>query len=215
VEGKLYITSLFHSIMEIPKWPNRLVIVRHGQSQQNIALDLFQEGIDTLIKKMYNTRDADVALTRIGHWQAKQTGTFLADTEPFDICFCSPYTRTLETAEGIIAHLPYALRILSDNRIREKEFGRFHGLTTEDIQTQYPEEFADRQREGKYWYRLLRGENYPDVELRVHSFLGKLTRDWREKSVLLVTHHVPYLLLIAFFLQELLKYLMHILAYRN
>ena len=44
MEGKLYITSLFHSIMEIPKWPNRLVIVRHGQSQQNIALDLFQEG---------------------------------------------------------------------------------------------------------------------------------------------------------------------------
>ena len=48
--------------------------------------------------------------------------------------------------------------------------------------------FARRKREGKYWYRPPGGESRPDVALRVHSFLGTLTRDYREKSVLVVCH---------------------------
>lgn len=179
--------------MTTPKWPERLVIVRHGQSEQNLALDLLDDNLEETLHRLQKTRDADIAVTETGIWQAEQTGLYLGTTEPFDICFSSPYKRTLQTTEGIISQFPYKLQYYEDERLREKEFGRLHGLTAKDIREQYPEEFKDRERDGKYWYRLLRGENYPDVNDRVHRFQDKLVRDWSGKSVLVVTHQIPYL----------------------
>ncbi|MCS7109306.1 MAG: histidine phosphatase family protein [Candidatus Micrarchaeota archaeon] len=44
--------------------------------------------------------------------------------------------------------------------------------------------------EGKYYYHPLGGENYPDVGLRLHIFLGTLVRDYPKKKVLIVIHSV-------------------------
>ena len=180
------------------KWPKRLVVVRHGQSQQNVALDL-DDILDERVKQQKEIRDADVLLTENGIWQAEQTGLFLAETEPFDVCFCSPYKRTLQTAKAIISNLGYDLRLFKDNRLREKEFGRLHGYTKQEIKDKFPEEAFNQERDGKYWYRLPGGENYPDVEMRIHSFLDKLNRDWTEKNVLVVTHQVPLKMFRALF----------------
>jgi broad specificity phosphatase PhoE len=182
-----------------PKWPKRLTIVRHGQSEQNITPDLFDADLVQYLERLRKIRDADIALTEIGVWQAEKTGEHLAKQPKFDICFSSPYMRTLQTAGGIVSKIGYDLKVYKDNRLREKEFGRLHALTTEMIQEKYPDEYFDRKRDGKYWYRLLGGENYPDVEMRVHSFLDKLVRDYGGKSVLVVTHHVPYVLFRALF----------------
>ncbi len=43
------------------------------------------------------------------------------------------------------------------------------------------------------------GENYPDVEQRIHMFLDKLVRDYAGKNVLVITHQVPCLLFTALF----------------
>ena len=185
--------------MAEPKWPKSLVIVRHGQSTQNVALDLLDSTLDDVLRKQKEIRDMDIPLTGVGKWQAQQTGLFLGDYPAFDICFSSPYNRAMQTTEAIVAQFSCQPKIYKDNRLREKEFGRLHGFTTEEIKLMYPEEFLDRQRDGKYWYRLPRGENYPDVEARVHSFLDKLVRDYAGKSVLLVTHQVPYLMFRALF----------------
>jgi broad specificity phosphatase PhoE len=80
-----------------------------------------------------------------------------------------------------------------EERIREIEFGILDGLTSEGIQARFPEEYERRKREGKYWYRPPGGESRPDVAIRVHSFLGTLTRDYRNKSVLVVCHSVVVL----------------------
>lgn len=181
------------------KWPSRLVIVRHGQSEQNAALDLLEGDLEKTLREQKEIRDADIKLTDLGIWQAKKTGKFLRKNSKFDICFCSPYERTLQTAEGIISGLNYKLKIYKDNRLREKEFGRLHGFTTEEIKEQYPEEFRIRERDGKYYYRLPGGENYLDVEQRVHGFLDKLARNYGGKNVLVVTHQVPYKLFRALF----------------
>ncbi len=176
------------------KWPSNLTIIRHALSEQNVLLDLLDENLEEKIKALQNKRDADIELAKNGFFQAEQTGKYLATKDPFDICFSSPYKRTVQTAETILAQLPYSIKLFKDNRLREKEFGRLHGLTTEEIKQKYPEEYLDRERDGKYWYRLPRGENYPDVEMRVHSFLDKLHREYNDKRVLIVTHQVPYLL---------------------
>ncbi|MFP4111551.1 MAG: histidine phosphatase family protein [Candidatus Woesearchaeota archaeon] len=181
------------------KWPRRLVIVRHGQSEQNAALDLMDDNLEEKLKRQKTIRDADIELTEKGIKQAQDTGRYLSHTEPFDICFSSPYRRVLQTAENIISNIGYILSLYKDNRLREKEFGRLHGYTKEEIKERYPEEFEDRIRDGKYWYRLPRGENYPDVEARVHSFLDKLVRDYGGKNVLVVTHQVTYKMFRALF----------------
>ena len=179
--------------MADPKWPSRLVVVRHGQSELNVAKDLFDDGLPETLQKLADVRDVDINLTETGIQQAEQTGDYLAGSPQFDICFSSPYRRALMTADIIASRLPYSLTIYKDNRIREKEFGVLHGLTTDDIEHQFPHEYRARKREGKYWYRLPGGENYPDVEQRLHSFLDKLHRDYAGMNVLVVTHQVPCL----------------------
>lgn len=183
------------------KWPKNLIVVRHGESESNVALDLLQPNLDQiLIDQQKKTRDADVKLTDRGILQAKQAGIYLAkEEEPFHVCFSSPYERAIQTAHHIIFQLGYKVPIYVDNRLREKEFGKLHGLTTSEIKEKFPEEFLDRQRDGKYWYRLPRGENYPDVEMRVHSFLDKLARNYQGRNVLVTTHQVPYKLFRALF----------------
>lgn len=185
--------------MDKPKWPSCLTIIRHGQSTQNAALDLLDDNIEEALRKQKEIRDMDIPLTAAGIWQARQTGLFLIGERPFDVCFSSPYVRALQTAWRIKGVLYYEVPVYKDNRLREKEFGRLHGLTKEEIKSKYPEEVSDRERDGKYWYRLPRGENYPDVESRVHSFLDKLVRDYAEKRVLVVTHQVPYLMFRSLF----------------
>jgi broad specificity phosphatase PhoE len=110
----------------------------------------------------------------------------------FDICFASPYDRCKKTADEIVRQLPYPLKVYSDNLLREKEFGRAHGLQANHIRERFPGEFVTRERDGKYWYRFPGGENYPDVEMRIMAFLERLTREYAGRSVLVVTHQVPF-----------------------
>jgi len=181
------------------KWPKKLVVVRHAQSELNLAQDILEDDLEGLLEKQKKVRDADILLSDKGILQAEKTGQYLSKKEKFDVCFSSPYTRTLQTAEGIISQFEKTVKIYKDNRLREKEFGRLHGFETEEIRRRYPEEFEDRKRDGKYWYRLPRGENYPDVEARIHSFLDKLVRDYGGQRVLVVTHQVCYKMFRALF----------------
>jgi broad specificity phosphatase PhoE len=100
----------------------------------------------------------------------------------------------VQTADQILAQLKAKIPLVREERIREIEFGILDGITTDGIKWKYPEEFSRRKRVGKYWYRPPGGESRPDVALRVHSFLGALTRDYREKKVLVVCHSVVVLI---------------------
>jgi broad specificity phosphatase PhoE len=177
-----------------PKWPRRLVIVRHGESEQNAILDIKDKSLDSLLlENQKKVSDVNIPLTQKGISQAIKVGEYLAKTEKFDVCFTSPYLRTKQTAENILSCFDYKIPLYEENRLREKEFGRLHGFTTEEIIKYYPDEFINRERDGKYWYRLLGGENYPDVEERIHSFMDKMQRNYRGRSLLISTHQVPCL----------------------
>jgi broad specificity phosphatase PhoE len=174
------------------KWPDLLVIVRHGQSERNVAKEQ-AKAVGNSVVWASSARDVDTPLTALGIQQAITTGQFLSK-ENFDVIFASPYMRTLQTSQHIAEQLPAAPRIILEERIREIEFGVLDGLTHQGVRERYPEEWARREREGKYWYRPPGGESRPDVALRVHSFLGTLTRDYRQKKVLVVCHSVVVLI---------------------
>lgn len=174
------------------KWPDTLIIVRHGESERNVA----KEKAKLAATGVYGTglRDVDTPLTAHGHEQATATGKYLAQHFAFDAYFTSPYLRTRQTMDDIRRAYPRAAEPVVEERLREIEFGILDGLTSTGIAERYPEEKKRRDREGKYWYRPPGGESRPDVALRVHSFLGTLTRDYRQKSVLVVCHSVVVLI---------------------
>jgi broad specificity phosphatase PhoE len=170
---------------------DQLLIVRHGESQRNVhRAEAHRTGS---LEYLNDVRDVDVALTPRGLRQAEGTGKYLGREFSFDRIFVSPYERTIQTADVLVKQFPHTVDITLEERIREKEFGILDGLTGQGIRSKYPDEWRRREREGKYYYRPPGGESYPDVALRVHSFLGTLARDCAKQSVLVVCHSVVVL----------------------
>lgn len=191
-------------------WPERLVIVRHGQSVYNEERELINRGVlATYTKRVKEVRNADLPLSEKGRMQAVKTGEGLArDFGSFDYIFASPFRRAYQTAEFAAKHFP-AARFVVEERVREKEFGIADGLTPQEIKKRFPYEFERKEKERKYYYRPIGGESYPDVNLRIWSFLTSVVREYSGKRVLVVCHSAVMLcfrkLLEKFTEEELLK----------
>src|SRR5579863_1093425 len=170
------------------KWMSHLVIVRHGESERNVSRAAAAAA--GLLEYGGQTRDVDVHLTTRGIAQATETGKHLASTFRFDRVYTSPYMRALETTRVMAGQFDYTPEIVNEERIREKEFGILDGLTKAGVERKYPDEAKRKQLVGKYYYRPPGGESYPDLALRLHSFLGTLTRDFAGRSILVVCHSV-------------------------
>lgn len=175
------------------KWPSELVIVRHGQSERNIAKDKAQ-ALGLKVSYANAVRDQDTPLTTLGMGQALHVGVELRADAPFDVAFVSPYLRTRQTLDQILKGMGQSPKIVYDERLREIEFGIMDGLTRDGFEAKYHEEMLRRQKEGKYWYRPPGGESRPDVALRLQSFLVTLSRDYVNHKALVVTHSVVVLM---------------------
>jgi broad specificity phosphatase PhoE len=169
------------------------MIIRHGQSERNVAKDAAQ-AVGGKLSYVDAVRDQDTPLTALGIGQALDVGVHLREAHlKYDTILVSPYLRTRQTATQIVRGLGYQPEIVIEERIREIEFGILDGLTPGGIEAKYPEEIVRRRKEGKYWYRPPGGESRPDVSLRVQSLLGTLTRDYVDKRVMIVCHSVVVL----------------------
>ena len=60
---------------------------------------------------------------------------------------------------------------VSDSRLDEKWDGIFHELSKEELKLKYPDQIRLRKRSGYYHYRAPGGQNCPDVELQIRSFI--------------------------------------------
>ena len=167
-------------------WVETLVLVRHGESEGNVASRRARQHGHHVAWD--GARQADIVLTSEGIRQAVATGKVLAKEFIFDRVFVSPYQRTIQTAEHVCAQFPYPAQLRYDERIREREMGMLDGLTDAGIAKSYPEEWKRMQRDGKYYYRAPGGESYPDVALRIHSFLTSMRQNFAGKRLLVVTH---------------------------
>ena len=176
------------------KWPNNLIIVRHGQSKRNAMREKLKAHADF----SEGVRDQDTPLTPAGEIQALSIGVELRKRfdigYPIDIIYVSPYLRTRQTADRLIEGLGYKPEhIIHDERIREIEFGVLDGLSGHGIEARYPDEVKRRAKEGKYFYRPSGGESRPDVKIRIRSFLDTVVRDCRGLNVVVVCHSVVVL----------------------
>jgi broad specificity phosphatase PhoE len=178
-------------------WPERLWLVRHGQSQGNVARDIADEAGDHEIG--IDVRDVDVPLSKLGEEQAKAAGNWFAslpEDERPQVILSSPYIRARQTARiicesGALAGGPQ--HTILDERLREREFGIFDRLTTAGIRARFPEEAAHRRMLGKFYHRPPGGESWADVILRLRSALNTINLHYSDKRVLVVCHQVVVL----------------------
>lgn len=158
-------------------WPKLLVLVRHAESGGNVR------SVDE--RAECNIAAYDYALTPRGREQARITGEWLhKNYGDFPVKYVSYYRRSCETMEIMYPNS----RAYEDPRLAEAQRGMYHTMTRKELKRRYPEELKRKDREGLYHYRPFGGENWPDVELRIHSFLDSLRRDHAGGKVLMVVH---------------------------
>jgi broad specificity phosphatase PhoE len=176
-------------------WPERMWIVRHGESAGNVAArEAEQAGRPTI---EIDLRDQDVPLSALGQEQATAVGRWfgaLPEAERPTVVVCSPFVRARETAELLVkaAQLTLAGPVL-DERLREKELGSLDRFTRTGIIAQFPHEAELRGRVGKFYYRPPGGESWCDVVLRLRSFVDSMQLQFRHERVLVVAHQVTVL----------------------
>lgn len=181
------------------RWPNRLWIVRHGESAGNVAREAAQAARQTHID--IGPRDVDVPLSGLGHRQAEALGHWFAAmdaAERPDVLLVSPYLRARQTADAVAEQgglAPNCLRPAADERLREKEFGILDRLTHYGIVQEHPEQAEFRRIMGKFYHRPPGGESWCDVVLRLRSMLDTMSLHHGGRRVLIVGHQVVVLCL--------------------
>ncbi len=202
------------------KWPKKVVLIRHGQSayndlkRQKQESDLylrFKEEFNTdpeskktrtlakQVEKQFklNVSDRDTPLTNTGEEQAVKTGVGLSKTlEIPDVILCSPYLRTKQTLLGIQEGWPTLTdtKVVFEERIREQDHGM--SLLYNDalvFQALHRKDGRLMKLLGYYDYRFPNGENKPDVNMRMQSILTTLVREYSDKEVWMIMHHIGIL----------------------
>ena len=174
------------------RWPARMWIVRHGQSAGNVARDHAEAHGVALIDLEH--RDADVPLSRLGEQQSQALGAWMAarpaEEQP-QIVLVSPYVRARQTAQAVCDALsPDRVRMIVDERLREKEFGVLDRYTSAGIVATFPELAEQRKLVGKFYFRPPGGESWCDVILRLRGVIGDLQQSHAAARVLIVGHQV-------------------------
>jgi broad specificity phosphatase PhoE len=173
----------------------QLILVRHGQSEGNVAAEQAQR--EHLDRIDVPARDPDVVLSETGQRQADAVGrwlTALAAEERPEVIWTSPYQRARETAERALAVAEVELDYRVDERLRDRDMGITDQLTRRGIVAQFPEEAERRDWLGKFYYRPPGGESWADVALRVRGVLTDLAHTEKHDRVLITAHDVVLLL---------------------
>jgi len=148
----------------------KLIIIRHGETLWNI------EG-----KKQ---GQLDSPLTSLGIKQAKALAQRLTE-ESFTVLYASDLGRAYETAEYIAARTNH--KIFPEQRLRERSFGIFQGLTDKQIENKYPAEH-NSYLTNPVDYVIPDGESLRQFYARVTDFLESLPTLHDGQIVTIVTH---------------------------
>jgi NAD+ kinase len=167
--------------------PLDLVLVRHGESEGNVAFGKSRLGDDSHITPEFLSRHSSRwRLTPQGARQAEAAGDWLRRNiaESFDRYYVSEFLRAMETA----AHLGFPdAEWLSEFYLRERDWGIFDLMSFEERRLRYSEEMKRRELDTFFWAPP-GGESLASVCLRVDRVLDTLHRECADRRVILVCH---------------------------
>src|SRR5438046_19770 len=112
--------------------PLELILVRHGQSEQNLASHFAKQGDPSMYTEAFRARDVSQhRLTATGRRQAERAGKWLRENglARFDRRYTSTYVRALETAGLLGLDGPDWMQ---EPMLREREWGEFDQKTWDE-----------------------------------------------------------------------------------
>lgn len=157
----------------------RLYLVRHGSTALT-AEDKFSGAIG-------------VDLSEEGRWQAAKLGERLKD-EGISAAYCSPLSRTVETANIIAGHC--GLTPLMRDGLREISHGRWEGLTRREVEERFKDEYASWE-EDPFTFAPEGGESGVAVLARALPVIREIVTAHPGKRVLVISHKATLRLLIS------------------
>ncbi len=147
-----------------------LTLIRHARSTWN-ALGRMQG-------------QADPPLDEIGQQQARALGDYLK-SETIHAIYSSPLARARETAEAIAKH--HSLAVRRDERLMERNLGKWTGLTGSEADEQYPEIRANGRAA---WHTAgpPGGESLAQLTARAAAAMADILAAHPDDHVIVVSH---------------------------
>jgi NAD+ kinase len=167
--------------------PLDLVLVRHGESEGNVAFGLSRQGDHSHYTPEFLARHSSRwRLTDKGVAQAHNAGDWLRRNlaESFDRYYVSEYLRAMETA----AHLGFqGARWFCEFYLRERDWGALDVMSFEERRQRYGDELRRRELDTFFWAPPA-GESLANMCLRIDRVLDTLHRECADRRVLIVCH---------------------------
>lgn len=167
--------------------PRNLVLVRHGQSEGNLARQLSERGDDSLFTEQFKQRHSSkFRLTALGRDQAVRAGRYLREDVGlhFDKFLVSYYDRAMETAA--LLGLPEA-RWSIELHLRERGMGDFDNMP-ESSKQKFFENFFRAYQLNPFEWTPPNGESVAEMLDRIWRLLVRMHRKYSEQNVLIVSH---------------------------
>ena len=148
----------------------KFYFVRHGNSTANNG------------KVFFNGEDAE--LTELGEEQAEDVGRFLRNSKvKFDLIFCSPYQRAIETCHIALAIAEMRrTAVIEDDRISERKFDGLVGRvgTREHNRLIYDYNSDQSVKDGI--------ETLEALEARARDFIDDMVKNHPDSNILMFSH---------------------------
>lgn len=166
--------------------PVTLTLVRHGESEGNIAVKRSKNGDHSSYTPEFLARHSSLwRLTERGKEQAEAAGAWLKKNGcRFDRCYTSDYVRAQETA-GLLGQRD--ARWYSDIYLRERDRGDLDVCSAEEAQAKHGDSLRRRDIDPFYWCPPS-GESMAHLCMRIDRFLDTLHRETSVGSALVVCH---------------------------
>uniref|UniRef100_A0A4W6EQE2 Si:dkey-96f10.1 n=1 Tax=Lates calcarifer TaxID=8187 RepID=A0A4W6EQE2_LATCA len=170
-------SRIVYYLMNIHVTPRSIYLCRHGESELNLVGRI----------------GGDSGLSTRGAKFASALGTYMRGQCISDLkVWTSHMKRTIQTAEAL------GVQYEQWKALNEIDAGVCEEMTYEEIQENYPEEFALRDQD-KYRYRYPKGESYEDLVQRLEPVIMELER---QENVLVICHQAVMRCLLAYFLDK-------------
>uniref|UniRef100_A0A8P4GA60 6-phosphofructo-2-kinase domain-containing protein n=1 Tax=Dicentrarchus labrax TaxID=13489 RepID=A0A8P4GA60_DICLA len=170
-------SRIVYYLMNIHVTPRSIYLCRHGESELNLVGRI----------------GGDSGLSPRGAKFASALGVYMRGQCISDLkVWTSHMKRTIQTAEAL------GVQYEQWKALNEIDAGVCEDMTYEEIQENYPEEFALRDQD-KYRYRYPKGESYEDLVQRLEPVIMELER---QENVLVICHQAVMRCLLAYFLDK-------------
>lgn len=157
--------------MDSENTSTKIYLVRHGETEWNAA------------GRWQGWKDSN--LTELGRQQAAQAGEALRGCGAVAM-FTSDAGRAVETARIIGEAI--GLQARPDAMLRERFYGEYEGMSSDEIDEKYPNTRYEVGRDRRDTWRPIGGESLVEVTARVMQFIRLVAQQFPGQTVVLVTH---------------------------